>query len=373
MEKIDEIKEENLDNNNGENNNENEKQTNNENQNNVEKIKKNNQNNNNNKNKPMSTNLKYYQQSKAKNQSKNKKKNKKINLVKPKTNSFLMMETKEELEEKITKLKQDYDKLNQKTNSQLEEEFYQYLEIDDINSYRKKMVGYIIPFLNREHSSRFPLQSVSRPVKRDPKMQKEMHKILVQRHEELKREKELKQIKEKNILFEKRKKQFEVDNKKIQQKMSMKNDYLQFKRNEEDYQKEKMNKLTWQQIQKSDYDTFILNERDKIKNTNLDDIFTNKSNQFDGDDGDYLKNFRLKKGFNETDSEPKKINDNKMNNNINININSISNNNINILESVNKTEPGPPKFDTNISRISSGNIPGNNSEYDIVNSIESNK
>ena len=249
----------------------------------------------------MSTNLKYYQQSKAKNQSKNKKKNKKINLVKPKTNSFLMMETKEELEEKITKLKQDYDKLNQKTNSQLEEEFYQYLEIDDINSYRKKMVGYIIPFLNREHSSRFPLQSVSRPVKRDPKMQKEMHKILVQRHEELKREKELKQIKEKNILFEKRKKQFEVDNKKIQQKMSMKNDYLQFKRNEEDYQKEKMNKLTWQQIQKSDYDTFILNERDKIKNTNLDDIFTNKSNQFDGDDGDYLKNFRLKKGFNEND------------------------------------------------------------------------
>ena len=284
-----------------------------------------------------------------------------------------MMETKEELEEKITKLKQDYDKLNQKTNSQLEEEFYQYLEIDDINSYRKKMVGYIIPFLNREHSSRFPLQSVSHPVKRDPKMQKEMHKILVQRHEELKREKELKQIKEKNILFEKRKKKFEVDNKKIQQKMSMKNDYLQFKRNEEDYQKEKMNKLTWQQIQKSDYDTFILNERDKIKNTNLDDIFTNKSNQFDGDDGDYLKNFRLKKGFNETDNETNKINDNKMNNNINININNMSNNNINILERVNKTEPDPPKFDANISRISSGNIAGNNSEYDIVNSIESNK
>ena len=109
-----------------------------------------------------------------------------------------MMETKEELEEKISKLQQDYDKLNQKTSTQLEEEFYQYLEIDDVNSYRKKMIGYISPFVNRDYASRFPLQSVARPVKMDPQMKKEMHKILVQRHEELKKEKELKQLKEKN-------------------------------------------------------------------------------------------------------------------------------------------------------------------------------
>ena len=172
------------------------------------------------------------------------------------------METKEEIEEKISKLQEDYDKLNQKTSTQLEEEFYQYLEIDDINSYRKKMVGYIYPFIKRDNLSRFPLQSVSHPFKKDPKMQKEMHKILIQRHEEMKREKELKQQKEKNILFEKRKKKFEIDNKKIQQKMNLKNDYLQIKRNAEDYQKEKMNKITWQQIQKLDYDTFIINEAD---------------------------------------------------------------------------------------------------------------
>ena len=48
------------------------------------------------------------------------------------------METKEELEEKIYKLQQYYDKLNQKTSTQLEEQFYQYLEIDDVNSYKKK-------------------------------------------------------------------------------------------------------------------------------------------------------------------------------------------------------------------------------------------
>ena len=287
------------------------------------------------------------------------------------------METKEEIEEKISKLQEDYDKLNQKTSTQLEEEFYQYLEIDDINSYRKKMVGYIYPFIKRDNLSRFPLQSVAHPFKKDPKMQKEMHKILIQRHEEMKREKELKKQKEKNILFEKRKKKFEIDNKKIQQKMNLKNDYLQIKRNAEDYQKEKMNKITWQQIQKLDYDTFIINEadkRDKYRN-NLEYIF--KSNQLDGDDDDYLKNFRLKKGFNETGNDEK--NGNK-NNKINNNVNSLSNNlstnfenNNNMIENINKTEPLAPKFDTNLSRISSGNNNGNNSEFEIANSIESNK
>ena len=155
--------------------------------------------NNINNSKYESLNLKYFKENKIKNQSKNHK-TKKLKLAKSKTNNFSMMETKEELEEKISKLQQDYEKLNQKTKEQLEEEFYQYLEIDDINVYRKKMVGYIYPFINRENDSRFPLQSVARPVYRDPKMQKEMHKILVQRHEEMKREKELKQIKEKKNL-----------------------------------------------------------------------------------------------------------------------------------------------------------------------------
>ena len=358
MEQINEIKEENNIDSNDENNNNEKKQ-----ENNKKKQKKKNQNNNNNNqnDKPISTNLKYYQKIKAKMQSKNKKKKNKINTVKPKTNSFLIMETKEEIQDKINKLKEDYDKLNQKTNIQLEEEFYQYLEIDDINSYRKKMVGYLTPFLNRENNSRFPLQSVSRPIKRDPKMQKEMHKILVQRHEEMKREKELKQMKEKDILFEKRKKKFEIDNKKIQQKMSKKNDYLQFKINEEDYQKEKMNKITWQQIQKSDYDTFIINEKDKIKNPNLEEIFTNQSHQFE-EVGDYIKNLKVEANGN------KENNINRISNNKSNNLNGL-----NLYESSSKTERASPKFDVNISRISSGKNPGNNSVYDIVNSMESKK
>jgi hypothetical protein len=167
-----------------------------------------------------------------------------------------------------------------------------------------------------------------------------MHKILIQRHEDLVKEKEMKQIKEKNILFEKRMKKFEEDKKKIVHKMNMKNDYLQMKKNEEDYQKEKINKLTWEQIQNCDYDTFILNEKDKNRN-NFNDIFTSQNNQFEGDDLDYLKTFKVKKGFNDEN--------NKINN------------------TANKS-----KFDSNISRISSGNNGQNhNLDLDISNAIES--
>ena len=287
------------------------------------------------------TNIKYYHQSKLKN-AKNRKPivKKKLKLVKPKTSTFLMAESKEDLEEKISKLKEDYDKLNKKTSTQLIEEFYQYLELDDINAYRKKMFGYVIPFRTKDNYSRFPIKSVQNPPKQNQKIKKEMHKILIQRHEDLVKEKEMKQIKEKNILFEKRMKKFEEDKKKIVHKMNMKNDYLQMKKNEEDYQKEKINKLTWEQIQNCDYDTFILNEKDKNRN-NFNDIFTNQNNQFEGDDLDYLKTFKVKKGFNDEN--------NKINN------------------TANKS-----KFDSNLSRISSGNNGQNhNLDLDISNAIES--
>ena len=286
----------------------------------------------------LTTNIKYYHQSKLKN-AQNRKPivKKKLKLIKPKTNTFIMAESKEDLEEKISKLKEDYDKLNKKTSTQLIEEFYQYLELDDINAYRKKMFGYVIPF-----GTRFPLRSVTKPPKQNLKIKKEMHKILVQRHEELMKEKEMKQIREKNILFEKRMKKFEDDKKKIEHKLNMKNDYLQMKKNEEDYQKEKINKLTWEQIQNCDYDTFILNEKDKNKN-NFNDIFTSQNNQFEGDEFDYLKTFKVKKGFNEENNK------------------------------INNTE-NKSKFDSNLSRISAGNNGANNNfELDISNAIESNK
>ena len=66
-----------------------------------------------------------------------------------------------------------------------------------------------------------------------------------------------------------------------------------------------------------------------------------------------------------------------MKNRNNINFNGINNNldnNMNMIDNLNKSEQILQKLDTNISRISSDNNLGNNSDYDIVNnSISSNK
>ena len=268
----------------------------------------------NNKKNNVSTNLKYYQKSKLRVQSNTK--IKKIFLIKSKTNVSLVTDTEDEIQAKISQLKNDYNSLKEKTKEQLEEEFYQYLEIDEPTLYRKKMVGYIYPFQNRENESRFPLKSVARPVIRDEKVQKEIHKTLVRRIENLKKEKEAKQKKEKEILFEKRKKKFEVDNKKLVDKINRKNDYRQLKINEEDYQKQKLEKLTWKMIQKSDYENFILNDKGKNK-SNLDEVFTNESNLFEGDDENFLKSFKIKKGIH--DSQISQPNSNVNNNNMDYN------------------------------------------------------
>ena len=270
----------------------------------------------NNKKNYVSTNLKYYQ--KSKNSIQSKAKIKKILLIKSKTNVSLMTDTEDEIQAKISQLENDYNCLKEKTNEQLEEEFYQYLEIDEPNLYRKKMIGYIYPFQNRENESRFPLKSVARPVIRDEKVQKEIHKTLVRRIENLKKQKEEKQKKEKEMLFERRKKKFEVDNKKLVDKINRKNDYRQLKINEEDYQKQKLDKLTWKMIQTSDYDNFILNEKGKNK-SNLDEVFTNESNLFEGDDENFLKSFKIKKGIHE--NQISKTNGNEINNNMDNNTN----------------------------------------------------
>ena len=313
---------------------------------------------NKNNNEYKSTNLVYYHQFKTKIESKNKK----YKLKKSKAN-LLVTETQEEFQQKILKLEEDYDKLKAKTKPQLEEEFYQYLEIDEPDIYRKKMIGYLYPFHFRENVSRFPEHSVNIPIKKDPKIEKEIHKMLVKRHEDLLKKKELKQIKEKNILFEKRKKRFEEDNIKLVEKLNKSNDYKQLKINEEKYQKEKINRLTWKMIQDSDYDNFIINNIDST-NKKFDNLFIDKSNQFDGDFSNYLKSIKSKN--NENDNlkafDSKLSINKKLNNNI-LAYNKSSNNIMSI------TESNEPKFSQNIFK----NKIGNNKRYYLKNSLTSNK
>ena len=321
-------------------------------------------NNINNKNEYISTNMKHYHKYKLRIHSQKKIQNKKVKLVKAKS-KYILTETEEECEEKISKLKIDYNKLKEKSESQLEEEFYQYLEIDEPNLYRKKMVGYLYPFHFRENVSRFPLKSVLHPVKRDPNVEKEYHKMLEKRHELMIKEKEIKQTKEKNILFEKRKKQFEENNRKLVEKLNKKNDYKQFKLNEEDYQKEKMDRITWEIIQDSDYDTFLINDMEKT-NQKFDNVFSENTDQLEGDFAEYLNNVTSRKKFNENHNF--KTYGNGLKNNISLNNNILSDNN-SPKNKMSSTEINNLKF--NLNFINDKNK--NNKRYGISANLNSNK
>ena len=211
-----------------------------------------------------------------------------------KSENPILLNNKEDLEGKIAKLKNDYNNLESKSLQQLEEELYIFLEIDDSSAYRKKMVGYVLPFAIREKDTRNPDKNVKHPIKFNPKNIKEMYNLLMQRSEDLKKEKELKKMKEKDIQFEKRKQKFNKEIKKLEKDYDSKinKNYQQIKKNEEDYLKEKTNKLTWQLIQNCDYQSFLSNEnlnvgKNRKKNkleSHLDDIFVDQSNQlFDED------------------------------------------------------------------------------------------
>ena len=316
------------------NNNEeikNEEQTNNENKQNTEQIQNQNQNKENNEKKEENKNIenKGEENKKEENNNKNKEEkkdetneNKEINENKSesqekngkkddnnnsqnkslkkeiKDEKPIILTTKEELEEKISKLQKDYMKLENKSVNQLIEELYIYLEIDDTSVYRQKMVGYTQPFLTRGKDTRNPEKNVKYPIKFNPKNIREMYDLLMKRNEDLKKENEIKKMKEKELEFEKRKRKFNKEIKKLEKDYGekiKKDNYQQIKRSEEDYLKEKNNKLTWQLIQKCDYQNFLLNDdenkpyRKNIMQSNLEDIFVNKSNQlFEKDDEDFI-------------------------------------------------------------------------------------
>ena len=189
-------------------------------------------------------------------------------------------------------------KLENKSVNQLIEELYIYLDIDDTSVYRQKMVGYTQPFLTRGKDTRNPEKNVKYPIKFNPKNIREMYDLLMKRNEDLKKENEIKKMKEKELEFEKRKRKFNKEIKKLEKDYGekiKKDNYQQIKRSEEDYLKEKNNKLTWQLIQKCDYQNFLLNDdenkpyRKNIMQSNLEDIFVNKSNQlFEKDDEDFI-------------------------------------------------------------------------------------
>ena len=194
----------------------------------------------------------------SKNNSKNKFNNNdnKINKTKRqiKNEESIFLDNKENLEEKISKLKNDFKILENKSLSQLEEELYIFLEIDDNVEKKKKMKGHIQPFMTRGEDIRNPKKNVKYPIKFEPKNIRDMYDLLMQKAEDLKKENELKKMKEKEIQFEKRQKIFNKEIKKLEKDYDekiKKDNYQQIKRNEDDYIKIKNSKLTWKIIQKN--------------------------------------------------------------------------------------------------------------------------
>ena len=99
--------------------------------------------------------------------------------------------TKEDLEEKISKLEDDIIILEQKTLDQIIEDFYNYLELDDPTKYQKRMIGYTRPFLVREDDTRNPEKNVKNPIKFNKQLIMKKYEYLLQRKDNIKKQKEL--------------------------------------------------------------------------------------------------------------------------------------------------------------------------------------
>ena len=261
---------------------------------NIEEDKKDNNEGNNNLNQDASNN---------KDNTKNKKKSK---------NKKLKSESKELLEAKKSKLQNELMILEQKTESQILEDFYIFLELDDTAKCGKKMIGYTRPFAVREDDTRNPKKNVKNPIKFNNQSIMRKYEYLLQRKDDIKKEKELNLIKEQDIKFEERKRKFNREIKKLEKDYDSKiktDNYIQIRKNEEDYLKEKNSKLTWKYIQNSDYNAFLLNDEKNINiNTipsQLKDIFSDK-NSFNNDDENFINKLYSKNDFNKKKSSDKK-------------------------------------------------------------------
>ena len=202
--------------------------------------------------------------------------------------------------------------LEQKTESQILEDFYIFLELDDTAKCGKKMIGYTRPFAVREDDTRNPKKNVKNPIKFNNQSIMRKYEYLLQRKDDIKKEKELNLIKEQDIKFEERKRKFNREIKKLEKDYDSKiktDNYIQIRKNEEDYLKEKNSKLTWKYIQSSDYNAFLLNDERNINiNTipsQLKDIFNDK-NSFNNDDENFINKLYSKNDFNKKKSSDKK-------------------------------------------------------------------
>ena len=142
------------------------------------------------------------------------------------------------------------------------------------------MIGFILPFgMHDKNPYRFPQNIIDKKSKSKEKNHKELQEILIRRHEERELEKKLKEQKEKKILFQKKQKLFDEQNKILSRNIKQKNEptYKKILKNKKEYEREKEDKITWDQLKKYDYDHFINITTENVENENKDDKYKNNN------------------------------------------------------------------------------------------------
>ena len=172
-------------------NQENDNDINNENQNNEKP--ENTNNNEDNKDTEKENNIENKEEEKEDNKEEKKSESKKDSKKKEKTASqkSLLEKQEEDLTQKISDLQKELSILEQKKENEVLEDFYIYMELDDLSKCQKKMKGFTRPFMVREDDTRNLKQNVKNPIKFNKQSIMRRYEYLIQRKDDIKKQKEL--------------------------------------------------------------------------------------------------------------------------------------------------------------------------------------
>lgn len=194
-------------------------------------------------------------------------------------NKELDINLKIEIKEEKNKIKLLIDELKLKQFDLLYEELIIYLELDNDKAYKSKMKGFILPF----HRSVEKLTQIKKK-KEDPRTAAEIRRIIQQRKEEkiqkeLEKERllKLKYLEERNKIKRlNEKKHQEYERQQLKDPLS----YVDIKQKEINYEREKSNKINWDQLEHLNPNYFVTNKEDDFNPKELlGEIEANESDE----------------------------------------------------------------------------------------------
>ena len=127
-------------------------------------------------------------------------------------NQFVYLSKRKKVDEEISKLKYQYDKLNKFTNNQIKDTFYELLGLNQKYIYKKKMKGFLIPFQIHDKTSRIPINSIDYKINNNS----EIKRLLQFQKEEKEKFKLSKKIINDDLMYQNKLKLFQENNKKLE-------------------------------------------------------------------------------------------------------------------------------------------------------------